>query len=78
LQRTLDGRGFSTVPGCWIFDYNKEHQKNLQVWIHEGSFKPVMTVTYGFDQAIEGLVAMFRGQHTGKAVLDLTRVSMEQ
>ncbi|KAJ9131020.1 Nad-binding protein [Pleurostoma richardsiae] len=78
IAKNIRWEGFSTVPGCWVFDYTKEHQKNLQVWIHEGSFKPVMTVTYGFDQAIDGLVAMFRGQHMGKAVLDLTRASTEQ
>ncbi|EON67142.1 hypothetical protein W97_06395 [Coniosporium apollinis CBS 100218] len=60
-------------PKYWI-----EHQKNVQKWIADGSFKAKMSVTDGIDHAAEGFVGMLKGENFGKAVLkiaDLEEVS---
>lgn len=60
-------------PKYWI-----EHQKNVQKWIADGSFKVKMSVTDGIDHAAEGFVGMLKGENFGKAVLkiaDLEEVS---
>lgn len=51
--------------------YTEEHQKNLQKWIHDGSFKIQMSETRGMDKAAEGFVGMLKGENFGKAVLVL-------
>ena len=49
--------------------YHAEHQKNVQQWIKEGSFKPITYETDGIDNAIEGLLDLYLGRNKGKAVL---------
>ena len=49
--------------------YAADHQKNVQQWIKEGSFKPLIHETVGVDNAAEGLVGIFHGKNLGKAVL---------
>ncbi|KAK5074586.1 hypothetical protein LTR16_008986 [Cryomyces antarcticus] len=51
--------------------YAEEHQKNVQKWIHEGTFKAEMSVTEGIDNAGEGLLGLFHGKNFGKAVLQI-------
>ena len=51
-----------------------DHQKNLQKWIHEGTFKAQQSVTYGIDSAAEGLLGMFEGKNFGKAVLEISKL----
>ena len=51
--------------------YAKEHQENVQKWIHEGKFKADMTITQGIDKAAEGFIGMLEGKNFGKAVLDI-------
>ena len=51
--------------------YFADHQKNLQKWIHEGSFKAQESVTHGIDNSAEGLLGMFEGKNFGKAVLEV-------
>lgn len=54
--------------------YATEHQKNVQKWIHEGTYKPRMTVTEGIDNAGEGLLSLFEGKNFGKAVLEISKL----
>lgn len=41
--------------------YKEEHQKNVQKWIHDGTFKVKMDETRGIDNAAEGLLAIYEG-----------------
>ena len=54
--------------------YTEEHQKNVQKWLHDGSFKAEMTVTQGIDNAGEGLLSLFEGKNFGKAVLEVSKL----
>lgn len=54
--------------------YGAEHQKNVQKWIHEGTYKPQMSVTEGIDNAGEGLLGLFAGKNFGKAVLEISKL----
>lgn len=54
--------------------YAKEHQQNVQKWIHDGSFKAQMSVTEGIDNAAEGLIGMLQGKNFGKAVLEISKI----
>ena len=49
--------------------YAAEHQKNVQKWISEGTFKAQQSVTVGIDNAAKGLLGMLKGDNFGKAVL---------
>ena len=51
--------------------YAADHQKNLQKWISEGSFKTQQSVTEGIDNAVSGLIGMLKGDNFGKAVLQI-------
>ncbi|KAL1898480.1 hypothetical protein Sste5346_003383 [Sporothrix stenoceras] len=51
--------------------YTAEHQKNIQQWLHEGSFKSKLSITEGIDNAAEGFVGMLAGKNFGKAVLKI-------
>ncbi|GAB7355130.1 hypothetical protein MBLNU459_g5705t1 [Dothideomycetes sp. NU459] len=54
--------------------YFVEHQKNVQKWVHEGTYNPRMTVTEGIDNAPEGLLSLFEGKNFGKAVLEISKL----
>ena len=54
--------------------YAEEHQKNVQKWIHEGTFKAEMSVTVGIDNAAEGLLGLFEGKNFWKAVLEVSKL----
>jgi len=54
--------------------YTEEHQKNVQKWIHDGTFKAEQSVTYGIDNAAEGLLGLFEGKNFGKAVLEVSKL----
>lgn len=49
--------------------YRKEWQRNVQKWLHEGSFDAKLSLTHGIEEAAEGLVGMLQGKNFGKAVL---------
>ncbi|KAK3057485.1 hypothetical protein LTR09_001669 [Extremus antarcticus] len=49
--------------------YYKEHQENVQKWLHDGSLTTKLSVTEGMDHAIEGLLGLFEGKNFGKAIL---------
>ena len=63
------------IQGFIVFDadfgpaYYAEHQKNVQQWIKDGSFKPITHETDGIDNAIEGFLDLYLGRNKGKAVL---------
>lgn len=52
--------------------YSEDHQKNVQKWINDGSFKAQQSVTKGIDNAAEGLIGMLQGKNFGKAVLEIS------
>ena len=54
--------------------YAVDHQKNVSKWIHEGTFKAQQSVTTGIDNAIDGLLGMFKGENFGKAVLTIREI----
>ncbi|KAJ9629541.1 hypothetical protein H2203_001915 [Taxawa tesnikishii (nom. ined.)] len=54
--------------------YHKKHQETVQKWINEGSYKPEMSITYGIDNAAEGLLGLFEGKNFGKAVLEIAKL----
>jgi hypothetical protein len=51
--------------------YVDERDKNVAKWLHEGSFKALMSETVGLDNAAEGFVGMLQGKNFGKAVLKI-------
>nr|POF17081.1 nadp-dependent oxidoreductase red1 [Quercus suber] len=66
-----------TIRGFIVGDSNMgplhtdDHQKNVQQWLHDGSFKAELSVTEGIDNAIEGLLSLFHGKNFGKVVLQM-------
>lgn len=52
--------------------YKEEHQKNVQKWIADGSFKVEMAVTKGIENAGAGLIGMLEGKNFGKAVIEVS------
>ncbi|KAK4543963.1 hypothetical protein LTR36_004737 [Oleoguttula mirabilis] len=54
--------------------YTKEHQRTVQKWLHEGTFKAEMSVTHGVENAAEGLLGLFAGKNFGKAVLEVSKL----
>lgn len=69
LVKRLDMRGFIVLDPGFADPYFESHQKNVQKWIKEGSFKALTHETVGIDNAAEGLVGIFHGTNKGKAVL---------
>lgn len=58
--------------------YYAEHQKNLQKWIADGSFKVQQSVTVGIDNAIDGFLGMLKGENFGKAVLQIADLEKDK
>lgn len=69
LVKRLTMRGFIVGDDGFGPAYSAEHQKNVQKWIKEGSFKALTHETVGIDNAAEGLVGIFHGKNKGKAIL---------
>lgn len=69
LVKRLTMRGFIVGDKGMGPEYAREHQKNVQKWIKEGSFKALTHETVGIENAAEGLVGLFYGKNKGKAVL---------
>ncbi|KAL2837565.1 hypothetical protein BJY01DRAFT_258301 [Aspergillus pseudoustus] len=69
LFKRLTLRGFIVSDADMGERYAEEHQRNLQAWIKEGSFKALTHEVEGIDNAADGLVGIFHGQNFGKAVL---------
>jgi len=68
-----------TIRGFIVFDpdfgpkYSADHQKNVQKWIHDGSFNTKLSITHGIENAAEGLLGLFAGKNFGKAVLEVSK-----
>ncbi|CAK7229066.1 hypothetical protein SCUCBS95973_007092 [Sporothrix curviconia] len=71
VQKRIKLQGFLVGDANFGPKYAAEHQKNIQTWLHEGSFKSKLFVTDGIDHAAEGLVGMLEGKNFGKAVLKI-------
>ena len=51
--------------------YHDEHQKNLQKWIHDGTFTTKQSITHGIENAVDGLLGLLQGKKFGKAILQI-------
>lgn len=51
--------------------YTVEHQENVSRWIHDGSLKTKISITYGIENSVKGFLGMLKGENFGKAVLEL-------
>lgn len=71
VAKRITFRGFIVSDKDFGPKFYAEHQKNVQKWIHDGSFKARMSVTEGIDNAAEGLIGMLEGKNFGKAVLKI-------
>jgi len=74
LSKRIKMQGFIVVDANMGPKYTEEHQRNVQKWLHDGSFKAEMSVTKGIDNAPEGLVGLFEGKNFGKAVLEVSPI----
>ncbi|EKG18488.1 Alcohol dehydrogenase superfamily zinc-containing [Macrophomina phaseolina MS6] len=57
--------------------YTADHQKKLQQWIHDGSFKAKMHIDVGVDNAADAFLGMLSGKNFGKAVLQIADIEKE-
>ncbi|KAL6405270.1 NADP-dependent leukotriene B4 12-hydroxydehydrogenase [Ilyonectria robusta] len=72
IKKRVTWRGFDTDLTDFAGKYVDEHVEVVSKWIHDGSFKPLLDVTYGMENAAEGLAKLTRGSNVGKALLDVT------
>ncbi|KAI9756570.1 MAG: hypothetical protein M1815_003286 [Lichina confinis] len=74
ISKRLTIRGFVvTDPGMGP-DWTEEHQKNMQQWIRDGTFKTKLHVNKGIDSVISGLLDIFHGRNFGKAVVEIAEL----
>ncbi|KAI9853110.1 MAG: hypothetical protein M1838_001611 [Thelocarpon superellum] len=71
VSKRLTIRGFIVTDPNMGPVYFAEQQKNMQKWIHEGTFKSQLDVTDGIDHAVDGFLGMLQGKNFGKALLKL-------
>ncbi|KAI4868194.1 NAD(P)-binding protein [Hypoxylon rubiginosum] len=71
ISKLITMQGFLVGQPEFGGAYFEEHQKQVQKWIADGSFKSKFDVTEGIDKAAEGFVAMLKGENFGKAVLKI-------
>ena len=71
VAKRLKMQGFIVADPDMGPKYAADHQRNLQKWIHGGTFKAQQSVTIGIDNAIEGFLGMLKGKNFGKAVLQI-------
>ena len=74
VGKRLKMQGFIVGDANMGPKYAADHQKNVQKWIHEGTYKPRMSVTEGIDNSIDGLFGLFHGHNFGKAVLEVSKL----
>merc|ERR1712137_61166 len=73
VAKRLTIRGFIVSDPGFGPKHWADHQKNVQQWIHDGSFKVKLHVTEGIDNAPEGFVGMLEGKNFGKALLEVSK-----
>lgn len=71
VQKRILMQGFLVSDPEFGRSYSPEHQKNIQKWLQEGTFKSKLSVTEGIDHAAEAFVGMLEGKNFGKAVLKI-------
>ena len=76
VAKRLKIQGFIVSDPDFGPKYAAEHQRNLQKWLAEGSFKAKSSVTYGIDNGIKGFLGMLKGENFGKAVLEIAPVNV--
>lgn len=69
VSKRIKMQGFIVGDPGFGPDYAKEHQENVQKWLHEGQFKVKEHITEGVENAPQGLLGIFKGENFGKAVL---------
>ncbi|KAI9794025.1 MAG: hypothetical protein M1816_006650 [Peltula sp. TS41687] len=69
IPKRLKMQGFLVMEPDFGPKYFSEHQKNLQKWIHEGTFRVQQSVTEGMENAADGWLGMLEGKNFGKALL---------
>ena len=74
VGKRLKMQGFIVGDEKFGPSYSADHQKNVQKWIHEGTYKPRMSVTEGIDNSVEGLLGLFSGKNFGKSVLEVSKL----
>lgn len=67
--KRLSVRGFVVSDKGFADTYARDHQARMQAWIKDGTIKTQTWEVQGIENAADGLLALFRGQNFGKAVL---------
>ncbi|KAI4135914.1 MAG: hypothetical protein LQ347_000250 [Umbilicaria vellea] len=78
VSKRLKIQGFIVMDHNMGPKYAAEHQKDVQKWIHDGTFKARQSVTDGIDNAVDGLLGMLKGDNFGKAVLKIADLDMNK
>jgi NADPH-dependent curcumin reductase CurA len=71
IAKRITMRGFIVGDSNMGPVYAVEHQKNMQKWLADGSFKAKFAETDGIENAATGFVDMLQGKNFGKAYLRL-------
>ncbi|KAL0264377.1 RNA elimination defective protein Red1 [Diplodia seriata] len=71
VSKRIVMRGFIVSDEEMGPKYAVEHQKKLQQWIADGSFKVKLHIDNGIDSAPEAFLGMLSGKNFGKAVLKI-------
>lgn len=75
FAKRLKMQGFIVTDADMGPKYTEEHQKNVQKWIEDGSFKTQQTITKGMDNAAKSLLSLFEGKNFGKVILEVSPVT---
>lgn len=71
IAKRIRMQGFIQSDKNFAPKWSEEHQRNMQKWIAEGSFKEKLHITKGMDNAVDGLLGIFSGKNFGKAILEI-------
>lgn len=75
VQKRLKMQGFIVGDKDFGPKYLAEHQRNIQKWLKEGTFKSVTDVTVGVENSGKAFVSMMKGGNLGKAAVKVKQVS---
>ncbi|KAF2839319.1 NAD(P)-binding protein [Patellaria atrata CBS 101060] len=74
VKQRLKVQGFIVSDPNMGPKYFEEHQRNVQRWIADGTFKAKTDTTVGLDNAVDGFLGMLSGKNFGKAVLQVVEL----
>ncbi|KAB2576206.1 putative nadp-dependent leukotriene b4 12-hydroxydehydrogenase protein [Lasiodiplodia theobromae] len=77
VSKRITMRGFIVSDPEMGPKYAVDHQKKLQQWIADGSFKVKLHVDVGIDAAPDAFLGMLSGKNFGKAVLQIADIDKE-